>query len=54
MSITVKLVFINIMKIPIYPVSATTSCPNYIKDAHSRKKGKKYRKRKVPLQRSKT
>jgi hypothetical protein len=39
----------------LHPASATISCPNGIKDAHSKKKGKKkYKKRKVPLQRSKT
>jgi hypothetical protein len=42
------------VKIPIHPASATTSCPNGIKDAHSKKRKKKYTKRKVPLQRSKT
>jgi hypothetical protein len=38
----------------LHPVSATTPCPNNIKNAHSQKKEKNYKKRKVPLQRSKT
>jgi hypothetical protein len=37
---------INIAKIPIHPASATTSCPNGIKDAHSQKKEKKIQKKK--------
>jgi hypothetical protein len=32
------------MKISIHPASATTSCPNGIKDAHSQKKKKEKKK----------
>jgi hypothetical protein len=34
------------MKIPIHPASATTSCPNGIKDTHNQKKEKIQKKEK--------